>query len=76
MGVLVLLKEPLEEGARGGKDYLVSSQLTIILSGQGHIRQIGVKPELFKDFWTFLVEIIPGESENIFHFVIKSVVSL
>ena len=40
MGVLVLFKEPLEEGTRGCQDHLVSSQLVIIFTGQGPVLKI------------------------------------
>ena len=64
---MVLLQESLEEWTTGCQDRLVSTQLTIVLCGQGHIRHVCVKPELSEDFSTFVVEIITGESEHLCH---------
>ena len=39
-----------EEGNTGRQDHLVIAYLTIVLGGQGRIRQVCVKPELFKGY--------------------------
>ena len=56
MGIKVLLEESFEEGAAGRQDHLVSTQLATILSGQGHIGHVCVKPKIFEGFWTFLLK--------------------
>ena len=58
---------------RGGIFKWFSKSSATIISGQGHIGQVSVKPKFFEGFWTFVVETIPRESEVFFHIVFDKI---
>ena len=63
MGVLVSLQNFFEEWTGRGQDDLVSLHLLTILTGQGHISEVLVLPQLTKGRSNVFFEVIPLETK-------------
>ena len=59
MWVLVPLEDAEEEGAGGYEDDLVGLHLLTILTGQGHISELIIKPQISKGGADIRLKIVP-----------------